>query len=188
MATVYLADDVRHQRKVATKVLRTEAQVGAARLPARLNRETFDGIRRRGANVTRMSSVFLAFIVTACVSHTGGGPASAVRSWDIDAPFDAVWDATLTALSDTGFEVKEALRASGTIETVPQMVGEGSEFADCESPYWVRLRLTIGEGVTGTRLEIDPSFTAREDPRSEACSTTGELERALSRRVIEETR
>lgn len=142
-------------------------------------------IRRRSANVTRMRSVSLALILTGCATHTGRGPSSTVRSWDIDAPFDAVWEATLTALSETGFEVTEAIRASGTIETARRIVGGGSGFADCESPYWVQLRLTVGEGVSGTRLGIDPSFTTREGPQSEACPTTGELERALSLRVIE---
>lgn len=137
--------------------------------------------------MTRLSPVILAFVV-ACATHTGSGSSSAVRSWDIDAPFDEVWEATLAVLSENGYEVEEAARADGIIETARRMVGEASDFADCENPYWVRLRITVGEGVTGTRLEIDPRFTSRDDPGSETCSTTGELERALSRRVIESTR
>lgn len=129
----------------------------------------------------------LSVLVAACTTHSGAGSTSVVQSWDVDASRHAVWEAGLAALSQAGFEVEEAIPVTGTITTARRLIEDGSGYASCREPYWARVRITVGEGTTGTRLEISPSFLRGEDAADHACSTTGELERVLSRRVIEMT-
>ena len=56
MATVYLAEDLKHDRKVAIKVLKAELPEMSVQSINGLYGSTFDGIGRRGPYATRSSS------------------------------------------------------------------------------------------------------------------------------------
>lgn len=144
---------------------------------------------------TKLSNyLLLSLLVYGCAS----GP----RAYQVDPPrfieggFDAVWEATIDALTEIGFPLTNFEKDSGLITTDWMSIAPGGGgYTDCGSggplvsiTNWRgRFTVFVRDDPVGTSVRVNPTYLATaclgNNCRELTCTSTGQLERALYNRA-----
>lgn len=130
----------------------------------------------------------MSLFALGCASTPHPSSSSIVHSWDYEADSAAVRSAAVAALGKIGFNLPDTRESPDEIMTSWRAFDPATGYATCAEPFEGRVSLRFGMGVQGVRVAIDAEYRHRAGEGGATCTSSGELERVLSRLILEQLR